>query len=323
MKLTCRLLAAVLLLASFSLADAHLPPPEKFCRFDPDGFPLAGGKLYTYSAGTTDDKVTYTDNTAGAENENPVILDSSGCANVWLGSGSYKFVLTDANGVQLWEVDYVTAAAPTWGAIGGTLSDQTDLQAALDAKLDDSQLDTDITLAANSNTKIASQKAVKSYAVPQSRTISTTAPLTGGGALSSNLTLTISAFTGDSGSGGAKGAVPAPAAGDAAANKFLSAGGGFSTVGPGGANFQKVRTTSVCTTGSSSYATCTTTLNWPVTFAASTYTVVCSGVTPGGGVAPAATLNVYAKSTTQVTVQVQTQRSQTATFASVECIGVN
>lgn len=51
----------------------------------------------------------------------------------------------------------------TWGAINGTLADQTDLQAALDAKLDDTQLDTDTSLAANSDTKIATQKAVKAY----------------------------------------------------------------------------------------------------------------------------------------------------------------
>lgn len=53
-------------------------------------------------------------------------------------------------------------------------------------------------------------------------------------------TALLSAFTGDSGSGGVKGLVPAPAAGDAAAAKFLSAGGSWSApagagdvVGPG------------------------------------------------------------------------------------------
>ncbi len=51
----------------------------------------------------------------------------------------------------------------SWGDIDGTLSTQPDLQAALDAKLDDSQLDTDTTLAANSDAKIATQKAVKAY----------------------------------------------------------------------------------------------------------------------------------------------------------------
>jgi hypothetical protein len=216
--------------------------------------------------------------------------------------------------------------ASAWGSITGTLSAQTDLQTALDAKLDDSQLDVDGTLAANSDAKIASQKATKTYVdahtvtlpiaesnvtglvsdlaakaptsrtisttapltgggdlsadrtiafssqsanqvlagpttgsaaapafralvaadipniaesqvtsltsdlaakVPTTRTISTTAPLTGGGDLSADRTFAISNFTGDSGSGGAKGAVPAPASGDAAAGKYLKSDGGW------------------------------------------------------------------------------------------------
>jgi hypothetical protein len=59
----------------------------------------------------------------------------------------------------------IPGAGGVWGAITGTISAQTDLQSALTAKLDDSQLDTDGTLAANSDTKIASQKAVKTYVV--------------------------------------------------------------------------------------------------------------------------------------------------------------
>jgi hypothetical protein len=57
----------------------------------------------------------------------------------------------------------ISAVGGVWGTITGTLSAQTDLQAALDAKLDDSQLDTDGTLAANSDAKVASQKAVKTF----------------------------------------------------------------------------------------------------------------------------------------------------------------
>jgi len=68
--------------------------------------------------------------------------------------------------------------------------------------------------------------------VPTSRTISTTAPLTGGGDLSANRTLDISDFVGDSGSGGVRGTVPAPGAGDAAAGKYLKADGTFA-VPPG------------------------------------------------------------------------------------------
>lgn len=53
------------------------------------------------------------------------------------------------------------------------------------------------------------------------RTITTTAPLAGGGDLSADRTLTVAEFTGDAGAGGAAGTVPAPAAGDSAAGKFL------------------------------------------------------------------------------------------------------
>src|SRR5678815_2804006 len=49
-----------------------------------------------------------------------------------------------------------------------------------------------------------------------------------------NATKALSAMTGDSGSGGVKGLVPAPAAGDAAANKFLKANGLWATTPTGG-----------------------------------------------------------------------------------------
>lgn len=64
----------------------------------------------------------------------------------------------------------------------------------------------------------------------KTRNILTTAPLTGGSDLSFDRTLAIDAFTGDSGAGGAKGAVPAPAAGDSAAKKVLKAGGTWGAI---------------------------------------------------------------------------------------------
>jgi hypothetical protein len=51
----------------------------------------------------------------------------------------------------------------TWGTITGTLSSQTDLQTALGLKENTANKDTDGTLAANSDTKYPSQKAVKTY----------------------------------------------------------------------------------------------------------------------------------------------------------------
>jgi hypothetical protein len=84
---------------------ASLPPPQKFRAFTAGGNgipvrPLVGGRLHTYEAGTTTPKVTYTDATETTQNTNPVILNSRGEADVWLGLGTYKFVLTDSTGVQ-------------------------------------------------------------------------------------------------------------------------------------------------------------------------------------------------------------------------------
>ena len=76
-----------------------------------DGTPLVGGKVYTYAAGTTTPQTTYTDSTATTPNENPIILDARGEANIWLGAASYKFRLTDENDVDIWTVDNV--APPT------------------------------------------------------------------------------------------------------------------------------------------------------------------------------------------------------------------
>jgi hypothetical protein len=90
----------------------RLTPNAKQQFFDANGNPLAGGKLYTYAGGTTTLLATYTDSTGTTSNANPIILDSRGEANVWLTPGtSYKFKLTDANDVQIWVVDEVSAPA--------------------------------------------------------------------------------------------------------------------------------------------------------------------------------------------------------------------
>jgi hypothetical protein len=70
---------------------------------------LVGGKLFTYAAGTTTPIATYTDHTGNTSNTNPVILDSTGQASVWLvDTTAYKYVLKDADDVLLFTVDYVS-----------------------------------------------------------------------------------------------------------------------------------------------------------------------------------------------------------------------
>ena len=63
----------------------YLTPSPKMQFFDANGNPLAGGKLYSYASGTSTPLVTYTDSTGLSANTNPIILDSRGEANVWLG----------------------------------------------------------------------------------------------------------------------------------------------------------------------------------------------------------------------------------------------
>lgn len=88
---------------------AVLTPQPKMQFTTAAGVPLSGGKVYTYTAGTTTPQATYTDYTGATPNANPVILDSRGEANIWLGGALYKFRLTDANDVEIWTVDYISA----------------------------------------------------------------------------------------------------------------------------------------------------------------------------------------------------------------------
>ena len=79
------------------------------------GKPLAGGKLYTYVAGAyTTLKDTYTDDTAGTANSNPVILDSNGMANIWI-DGYYNIRLYDANDVLQYSEANVSSAPSSSG----------------------------------------------------------------------------------------------------------------------------------------------------------------------------------------------------------------
>ena len=67
--------------------------------FDNQGNVLAGGKLYTYQAGTTSPYATWSDFGLTIPNGNPIILNSAGrpSSEIWFDSSSYKVVLTDTN----------------------------------------------------------------------------------------------------------------------------------------------------------------------------------------------------------------------------------
>lgn len=68
--------------------------------FNDNGDPLAGGKIFTYLAGTTTNQATYTTSAGNIAHSNPIILDGAGrvpSGEIWLTNGTtYKFVVTDA-----------------------------------------------------------------------------------------------------------------------------------------------------------------------------------------------------------------------------------
>lgn len=65
-----------------------------------DGVPLALGLVYTYSAGSSTPKATYSDSAGLIANANPIVLDSKGEAVIY-GAGSYKIDLKTTLGVQV------------------------------------------------------------------------------------------------------------------------------------------------------------------------------------------------------------------------------
>jgi len=92
---------------------ANLAPYVFWQENDNNGNPLAGGKVYTYEAGTSTPKATYTDSSEAVANANPVILDSAGRASIWLGDGGYKFILKTSADVTVDTRDNIGGTSST------------------------------------------------------------------------------------------------------------------------------------------------------------------------------------------------------------------
>ena len=79
--------------------------------FNNDGTVLSGGKLYTYSAGTTTPKAAYTTFAGNIAHTNPIILDSVGRVpggEIWLSVSTYKFVLNTSTDVLIATYDNIS-----------------------------------------------------------------------------------------------------------------------------------------------------------------------------------------------------------------------
>ena len=100
------------------------PIGNGFQFFTTTGIPLAGGKIYTYQAGSSTPLATYTDNTGSVANANPIVLGTDGrpATEIWLTYGyNYKFVLKDANDTTIQTYDNLYGIIGTQLATGATI----------------------------------------------------------------------------------------------------------------------------------------------------------------------------------------------------------
>jgi hypothetical protein len=91
--------------------------------FDLQGNPLSGGFLTFYDAGTTTLSTIWADVNAAATLTNPVTLDSSGFAQVFLGPQLYDVKVSDSNSVELYTVSGVgNSGQIVFAALGTTMA---------------------------------------------------------------------------------------------------------------------------------------------------------------------------------------------------------
>ena len=79
--------------------------------FTNSGVILSGGKLYTYAAGTTTPKTSYTSSSGNTAHTNPIILDSAGRVpggEIWLLPPPYKFALYTSTDVLIATYDNIS-----------------------------------------------------------------------------------------------------------------------------------------------------------------------------------------------------------------------
>lgn len=203
---------------------SSLAPTLRQRFFDQNGEPLVAGLLYTYVAGSAIPLATYTDETELTPNTNPIVLDSNGECDLWLGTTAYKFILKDSLGVTQWTVDSVLPATSGGGGGGGGM---TSLNGDIVA-IGTGSVTATIQAGVVDNSKMAD---MPDLTLKGNISGSASAPFD---LTASEATTLLNAMVGDSGAGGMKGLAPAPLAGDAASGKFLKADGTWQSPPPGG-----------------------------------------------------------------------------------------
>jgi hypothetical protein len=106
-----------LALAVLPIVPAHAvgvaPVPPRITFLAADGTPLASGAVTTYLAGTTTPTNTWQDRGQTTLNTNPIVLDATGSALIWLDPAVvYKFEVKDALGATLYTTDNISGSPP-------------------------------------------------------------------------------------------------------------------------------------------------------------------------------------------------------------------
>lgn len=83
-------------------AQGSLLPNGRQQIFDANGNPLVGGFVYFYVPGTETPSTTWQNPAMTIPNTNPVVLDDLGSMSAY-GTGSYRQIVQDASGNQLWD----------------------------------------------------------------------------------------------------------------------------------------------------------------------------------------------------------------------------
>ena len=118
-KILSALLGVFFLCLVWTTAFASMLLYPKFQALDSNGDPLSGGLVYTYTAGTTTAKASYSDRDYTTANTNPVVLDSRGEAAIYL-NGTYKIILRDSDGTTILTIDNVSGADVGTGVSGAS-----------------------------------------------------------------------------------------------------------------------------------------------------------------------------------------------------------
>jgi hypothetical protein len=101
------------------MAVGSLAPVARQQFLDANANPLAGGKLFTFLAGTSTPSPIYTDAALAVPHPNPAILDAGGFLTIYMAAVNQKWILQNAAGVTQWTVDPIASVVFSSG--GGDL----------------------------------------------------------------------------------------------------------------------------------------------------------------------------------------------------------